>query len=207
MTANLESPEVSARSNLLAGHRVPVKIEHLVRHGASPPQDFSEQSQSQARTILKPTLPPLRPPPHLERGPHRLLPSWRSPQSQLAHGSLSWPGEGTGDRSRAAAGQRPSLASSPQPHLGHKFSNARCQQVEGCWTGEGKACGDNKFLHSICLPRISCVLSAGSEAKMTPDLSDCLQGLGCRPCPSVGLNFPIWATKLSVVLNQWGGEG
>ena len=27
---------------------------------------------------------------------------------------------------------------------------------EGCWTGEGKTCGDNKFLHSICLPRAQC---------------------------------------------------
>ena len=27
---------------------------------------------------------------------------------------------------------------------------------EGCWTGEGKTCGDNKFLHSICLPRTQC---------------------------------------------------
>lgn len=66
----------------------------------------------------------------LGKGLRRLLPSWHSPQSQLAHGSLSWPGEGTGDRSRAAAEQRPSPASSPQPHLGHKFSNTGCWQVE-----------------------------------------------------------------------------
>lgn len=134
--ANLQPPEVSATRIPLAGHIVPVRTEHLARQGALPPPDFSVEPQFQTRMIFKVTPPSLRLP-HLERGPHRLLPSWHSPQSQLAHGSLSWPGEETGDRSRGAARQCPSPASSPQPHLSHKFSNAGCQQRERD-AGQGK---------------------------------------------------------------------
>lgn len=121
--ANLQPPAISAGRDPLAGHRVLMRTEHLERQGTTPSQDFLAEAQAQTRMTHMPTLPPLSPS-HLEKGPRRLLPSWRSPQFQLAHGSLSWPGERTGDRSRAEAGQCPSLASFPQLHLGHRSSNA-----------------------------------------------------------------------------------
>lgn len=43
--------------------------------------------------------------------------------------------------------------------------------------------------------------------KMVPALFlTAYRALAAGAAPSIGLNFPMWATKLSVVLNQWGGE-
>lgn len=78
---------------------------------------------------------PLPPPPPqsraLGKGLHHLPPSWRSLQSQWVHGSLSWRGEGTRDRSRAATEQGPSPASSPAvTPPATSSSNTGCWQVE-----------------------------------------------------------------------------
>lgn len=74
--------------------------------------------------------------PGLGKGLHHLPPSWRSLQSQLAHGSLSWPGEGTRDGSRAATGQGPSPASSPSHTSSHKLFYRRVLAgSEGCDAG------------------------------------------------------------------------
>ena len=146
--------------------------------------------------LLKPTPPPLRTP-HLERGLHHLLPSWRSLQSQLAHGSLSWPEERTGDSNRAAARQRPSPASSPQKHLRHKFSNAGgCQQVEGCWTGKGKAYGDliNFYTASASPGSAMCSVMGAKQRwpQLCPRLPTALWLLALPPCRS---SFPHLGNK------------
>lgn len=80
--ANLQPPPVSAgrdppsRAQSPNGKRTPSETRN---HSQS---RFLSRAPSQTGMIRKPTLPPLRPS-HLEKGPHHLLPSWRSP-------SLSW---------------------------------------------------------------------------------------------------------------------
>lgn len=127
-TPKLQPLRAAWGSRLPPGPGVLVRREATAREGAAPHHDSPRESESRMTALSTPGL--LRPP-HLGKGLHRPPPSWRSLQSQWAHGSLSWPGEGTRDRSRAATGQGPSPASSPTvTPPATDSSNTGCWQVE-----------------------------------------------------------------------------
>lgn len=148
-SANLEPParmqnppkmqplRASMGSHLPPGPRLLVRKELAARQAATPQHSFPRRSNLRMTAFPRPLLLML---PHLGKSLHHLPPSWRSLQSQWAHGSLSWREEGTRDRSRAATGQGPSPASSPEvTPPATSSSNTGCWQVEkGAGQGEKK---------------------------------------------------------------------